>query len=49
MELEERISALTIDEDEQEELIALASIFEGDLEIVERTNKEGNCEFLQFG
>ena len=42
MELEERISALTIDEDEQEELIALASIFEGDLEIVESTNKEGN-------
>ena len=33
MELEERIYSLNINEDKQEEIIALASIFEGDLEI----------------
>ena len=34
MELEERIYSLNINEEKQEEIIALASIFEGDLEIV---------------
>ena len=34
MELEERIYSLNINEEQQEEIIALASIFEGDLEIV---------------
>lgn len=34
MELEERIYSLVINEEKQEEIIALASIFEGDLEIV---------------
>ena len=38
MELEERIYSLNINEEQQEEIIALASIFEGDLEIVSETN-----------
>ena len=37
MELEERIYSLKIDEEKQEEIIALASIFEGDLEIIPET------------
>ena len=38
MELEERIYSLNINEEKQEEIIALASIFEGDLEIVNADN-----------
>ena len=48
MELEERIYSLNINEDKQEEIIALASIFEGDLEIVEINDSDETIINIQI-